>query len=648
MKVRLLNIILFITMPLNMMAQVNNELKELFVEAESHYLFGEYKLANPLYLMLNDYLPENANIKYKIGNCYINIADEKSKAIPYLEEAVKNVDYNAKEELFKETRAPLYAYFALGQAYQINNELEKAIQTYNKFKELMSQGQGLINAEFVDQQILACRNAMTLMENPKTLNMINLGEDINLSSININPAVSGNGNSLVYTVSFGEDYMIYFSQREAGKWTSPININAALGCEKENDCTSSALNYDGTELYLWKSDGYVGNIYVSKLENGEWKKIEKLNRNINTKYYESHASISKDNNTLYFTSNRPGGLGQLDVYKSTRDEDGEWGPAENLGSTINTAFNEDTPFICENDSILFFASEGHTSMGGYDIFKSIFLGEQWKTPSNLGYPVNTTDNDRFFQPIKNGQTGYYSMLTGYKSKEIFQINIEETVQKRVLELKGYVSLQDTIRPFDERFKVSMINDEGDTIDLSYPNRRTGFYSFKFNPGNYLIVYEGEGYLTQEEQLEILPDHPDNEILIDVELVVDPHWEPAVVEELPEVFEQIDLSAIPTIDQADSSTLITNLIVRDVDYQGDESILYYTVQIMALYNPVDISYFKYINDVVVVYNKDDLFYRYTTGRFDTEEAAEEWRTELIRRGYPEEIFIKKVYAGEREQ
>ncbi len=131
------------------------------------------------------------------------------------------------------------------------------------------------------------------------------------------------------------------------------------------DCTTSALNRDGTELYLYKSDNFDGNIYVSYYVNDSWSKITKLNRNINTKFFESHASVSHDGNTLYFTSNRDGGQGGLDIYVSQKDAAGNWGEAKNMGPTINTAYNEETPFITANDSLLYFSSEGHNSMGGY-------------------------------------------------------------------------------------------------------------------------------------------------------------------------------------------------------------------------------------------------------------------------------------------
>ena len=119
------------------------------------------------------------------------------------------------------------------------------------------------------------------------------------------------------------------------------------------------------------------------LLNGAWTPIKKLNKNINTKFYESHASISSDGKKLYFTSNREGGQGNLDIYVSEKDESGDWGPAVNLGAAINTPFNEDTPFITENDSMLYFSSEGHSSMGGFDNFKSQKSGNQME---NTGKP----------------------------------------------------------------------------------------------------------------------------------------------------------------------------------------------------------------------------------------------------------------------
>ncbi|GAH88924.1 unnamed protein product, partial [marine sediment metagenome] len=252
-------------------------------------------------------------------------------------------------------------------------------------------------------------------------------------------------------------------------WGPPTEITSQLS--NQRDISSSSLNYDGTQLFIYKADDFVGNIYVSNYSDGSWNKIMKLNNNINTKYYESHASVSKDGNTLFFTSNRDEGEGGSDIYLSELQSDGTWGPANNLGASINTPFNEDTPFLTNNDSILFFSSEGHYTIGGYDIFKAKKKNNTWQKPENIGYPINTTDDDLFFQPLGDGTTAYYSMLTGYKEKEIFKINLFSKKIELVFEIRGIISVPDPTFLFNKDFPISLIDTvSNDTIDVSYPNK----------------------------------------------------------------------------------------------------------------------------------------------------------------------------------
>ncbi len=636
-----LNLVIVASIGLTLSAQ-NDELKEIFTKAEDHYLFNEYELANPLYLILNDYAG-NANISYKIGNCYLNIEDEKSRAIPFLEQAVTNYSYDANETDFKEQRAPIDAFFSLATSYRINNEFEKALSTYSKIKDLLPEKGKLENADFIDQQINACRNAISFIENEVPITKEDLGPDINVGSINTHAVVSGDGNTLVFTEKRGLENTIYFVRKERGEWVQPIDITTQLGDAR--DCSSSSLNYDGTILYLYKDDNYDGNIYTSTYSNSSWSKIHKLNRNINTKFFESHACESADGTSLYFSSNRDGGEGALDIYVSELDENGEWGEAVNLGAAINTPFNEDTPFITMNDSILFFSSEGHTSMGGYDIFESKLIGNIWKTPANVGYPLSTSDNDLFFQPVNNGANGYYSYTTGYKERHIHYVSVGgHKKEPRIFEIKGIVTLSDTILEFTDDFKVTLFSlSSGDTVDVSYPNKSTGFYSLLVKGDEYKLLFEGTGYLQDTVNVTLYEDHPDDEEVINMTLEPDENYEP-----IPEIVEKLDYSQIQVIEAIDSSILVTNLIVRDVSDSDSTNVdvLYYTVQVMALYNPVDVSFFRN-TEVAVLYNSDDKFYRYTTGKFETKEEAYKRRERLITLGYPEEIFVKTVFMGNQE-
>jgi len=625
------------------LAQSKSELKEFFIEAESHLLYGEYEKANEIFMVLNQMMPENANIQYKIGNCYLHIPHEKTKAIPFLQSATANAEYGAKTTRFNENRAPLDAYFSLGNAFRINNNLDKAILTYAKFKELLSGGNGMVNSDFVDQEIMACKNAKKLMEAPLDFTKKTLGEKINIVAINHKPAVSGDGNTLVYTCEMGEENSIYMSQKVGGKWSPPSEITSQLS--NQRDISSSSLNYYGTQLFIYKLDNFVGNIYVSNYSDGSWSKILKLNNNINTKYYESHASISKDGNMLFFVSNRDGGEGGSDIYQSELQSDETWGPAKNIGSSINTPFNEDTPFLTNNDSLLFFSSESHYTMGGYDIFKAKKKNDTWQKPENIGYPINTTDDDLFFQPLGNGTTAYYSMLTGYKEKEIFKINLVSRKIELVFEIRGVISVPDSTFLFNENFPISLVDVvSNDTIDLSYPNKSSGRYSFITGMGDYELIYEGKGYSKQTKKLNLDEDSPEFVINIDVRLEPDITF----VEEKP-VPVIIDFSKVTVIESIDSSLLITDVETKDVnDTDADNrEILYYTVQLMALYNPVDISFFVGIDDVKILFGKD-LFYRYTTGRLETIEKAEQHRANIINIGYPDQIFIKKVYRQTVEE
>jgi hypothetical protein len=546
MKPRLITTLIVISLTTALSAQSKTEVnKNIWLQAESYYLYNEYELANPMYIMLDELNKGNANIKYKIGNCYLNIGDEKLKSIPFLENAVKNASYNAKSDLLTETRAPLDAYFSLATAYRIANKLDSAIMTYQMFQRLISENGEMLNQQFIDQQIQACNIAKESMKNPVNVQFAPLPVLINRGSVNDYPVVSFDGNTMAYTEKRGIESVIYVTKKSGADWLEPKDITAEAAAG--TDCLTSCLNNDGTELYLYKNDNFDGNIYVTRLVNGKWSPITKLNKNINTKYYESHASISSDGKRLFFTSNREGSIGQLDIWVSEKDGSGNWGPAVNLGETINTQYNEETPFISADNKVLTFSSEGHGSMGGYDIFYSRNKGSGWGKPVNIGYPISTTDDDIAYQPVLNGTAAYYPIYTGYKKKDI------------------------------------------------------NFVSFGVLP-----VSEPE-----ESKIEV-----------------------SKLEELPYII------------IADTTGLITNLVVKDVAENeivaADDSVLFYTVQVMALHNPVDPSFFKNAK-ITVLYSASDRFYRYTTGRFASKEEAYAERERLVGTGsYHQDIFVKKVY------
>jgi tetratricopeptide (TPR) repeat protein len=489
----LLSGVLFIIINSDLICQSRAENYKNFSDAESLVLFGDYKNAVQLYLPLLKIYPNNDYFKYRIGRCYLYMPGEKKKAISYLEDAVKNIRPDSyKEGRFRETAAPFDALNCLATAYLINNELDKALKTYKTFKENINSE--VYDTVLVNLQINSCLTAKELMSNPVYVKEKNLGENINESYSEFNPVVSDNGDLLIFSRSLPFYDAILYSTRVKGQWSVPLNMNELL--KVDQDIYPTSISSDNKTLYLYNSVGYDGNIFTTKFEHGKWSALVKLNDNINTKYWESHATISHDNSKLYFTSNRNGTLGGLDIYVSHRGIDGDWGPAINLGPVINTPYNEESPFLSDNDKTLFFSSRGHLNMGGYDIFYSTQLADgSWSVPLNMGYPLNTTDDDLFYKPQNDGFIGYIARDDpgGYGKQDIYQVEVFSSDHPRKFFVKGMVKAADQLNNMKDRVKISTrsINKTNKTL-IAYSNPETGRYEFNVPQGNFEITYEGEG------------------------------------------------------------------------------------------------------------------------------------------------------------
>ncbi len=268
----------------------------MFVEAESYFLFEEYKDALPLYQRILQADPENFNINYKIGICYLNDIYQVQKSIPYLEKAVTGTDPNSKTNSFKEKKAPPEAFYYLGNAYRANNRLKDAVEAYQQFKLVLDPL--VYDVELVDAQIEACNVAALQESKPMYFISANVGEPINERFEESNPVVSGDENVIAFTRKLQFYDAVFCSRKVNGKWSEPENLTEAFGVDGNSYTTG--ISYNGDELFVYRSDNFDGNLYVSKYKNNAWSKLQKLNSNINTKYWESHASISKDGKILLF------------------------------------------------------------------------------------------------------------------------------------------------------------------------------------------------------------------------------------------------------------------------------------------------------------------------------------------------------------
>ena len=500
--------------------QDSKEIKEAFLDGEYFLAYEAYVDALPFYQTVYNQNQNNANINFKIGLCYVNMADQKEKSIPYLEKAVTNITDDYKEGNFKEVRAPQEAIFFLATAYHIQNQFEKAREEYTKYKDLLELSDS-VNINFINQQITACENAGKMIQNRVYFEAINLGKRINTDSNEFDAVISNDGSTMV-VVSKQKFYdaLFYFKNRN-GVWGSKINITPDI--KSDGDHYPTGLSNDGKILLLTWNDKFNSDIFLSQFINGKWTPAEKMAKPINTKFWESHASFSSDGNTIYFTSNRPGGYGGLDIYKTIKNPDtGEWSPPTNLGPNINTQFNEETPFVCTENKTLYFSSQGHLGMGGFDTYYSIFNDDGTLTkPKNIGYPINTSDDDMFFVPIHGEKNGYISRADfedNLGRNDIYLLEIFSDMNPRQVEIKGNINLESISKIENDQVKIWIGADKPGTSQILFAQAPEGNYSAISNiPGSYRMLVEADGYIAETKPFIIPDNYSVGEIVIDINL-----------------------------------------------------------------------------------------------------------------------------------
>jgi outer membrane protein OmpA-like peptidoglycan-associated protein/tetratricopeptide (TPR) repeat protein len=408
MRVKRILLLLLVSASMGLNGQYTKEFKRIFFDADYLYETEFYEEAFNRYKNLLTLDPGNSNILFHCGACCLQIPGKEAEAITYLKEAVNGVTLSYKEGKHKESGAPVLTYFMLGQAYHLNYMFDEAIENYTKYLEIGAK-QAPMQLDYTRMQIEACKKASELERARPSFEFESVLDrfDEDLPSCS-NPLISGAGDVLIFLVDYPADKKIMMSTKTGDLWSRPRVINSELGMVGET--YPSSLSYDGKELYLAHHYYSHSDIYVSHYDGKRWSEAEALGYYINGRTSETHASISKDGKSLYFTSDVRGGSGSFDIYVSRRDEKGDWGEAVNLGPTINTPFEEHTPFISNNDSVLFFSSQGHASLGGLDVFYSELNSYGvWSEPRNMGYPVNTTGDDVFFNPGWNEVEGYYAV-----------------------------------------------------------------------------------------------------------------------------------------------------------------------------------------------------------------------------------------------
>ncbi len=402
----LIAIILFVNGS-SLSAQKSSYYRRIFVDAEYYLLYEEYRDALPLYQEIYKAYPSNLNLAYRIGLCYLNIPNEKHKSLPYFEKAITSITNDYKEGYFTENNAPREALLYYGRALRILGQFDKAQKAFENYQIRLKTNE-ITELRIVKKEMEAVANARKQMANPRKHIITPVGKNITTRFPEINPVSDSSGNTLVYTSVQRFYNAILISNRGNEFWNNPINLNPQLYADGQ--IRTVGITSNGNILIFSRNDNDIFNLYYSTYnkETNSWTPISKFPKEINSsKSWQTFGSLSRNGDTLYFSSNREGGFGGFDIWMSVRTSSG-WSQPINLGKNVNTPFDEMAPFLTENGQRLFFSTNGHQTMGGFDIFYTNYENKTWGIPANIGYPINTTDDEIFLFPIKNGKEGYYS------------------------------------------------------------------------------------------------------------------------------------------------------------------------------------------------------------------------------------------------
>jgi outer membrane protein OmpA-like peptidoglycan-associated protein len=522
-----------------------NELYEIF--SENYYDLNSeeytnrriyYREALPLLFKANKFNPNNAKLNYQIGRCYLMSSVYKDECIPHFLKALK-LDPNVAPDL----------QYHLGMGYHLAMEFDKAIAAFNKYKTTLV-SKNPAELEDVNKKIEECKTGKKLVANPERVFIDNFNKPVNSKYPEYGAIISADESIMMFTsrrnTSTGADKMeagstdyyedIYITKKNSGKWTAPENMGSQINTDIHDATT--AVSPDAQSMIMYRDTKGDGNLYECKLEGEIWSKPKKMNKNINTKHHESSASYSNDGKTLYFVSNKPNGFGNHDIYVTSWDEiKQDWGESKNVGSAINTKHDEEAVFFHPDGKTLYFSSRGHKTMGNYDVFKSTLNddGVTWGEPENMGYPINTVDDDVFFVINGSGRRGYYSSFKedGHGEKDIymitflgpekpFQLNSEDNLlasvakpvsekviekqvdalTKRITILKGVTSDCKTLKPVGATLELIDI-DDNKTLATFESNAKTGKYLVSLPSGkNYGLIVRKESYLFHSENFNI--------------------------------------------------------------------------------------------------------------------------------------------------
>ena len=540
--------------------------KEEFKEAESQIEtanqlmlpkpFPRYSEALGHYLKAQAFNPKSAHLNYQIGMCYLH-ASKKFKALQYFQNA-----FQLNENLYADI------HYYLGRGYHLEMKWDKAISHYEIHKSRIDSKNGLSALMDVNKRIFECKSGKELTKTPVRVWIDNMGDEINSEYPDYSMVMTADASEIFFTSrrpnttggkkdEFIDAYFedVYSSNNFTKKgWTPAINMGEPINTVRHD--AAVAMNPDGSKMIVYLDDKGDGNLYESVRKNNLWIKPKKLGDAISSPYHEASAWYSPDGKQLYFVSERPltkkGDAKDRDIYIATlNDENKEWGNVERLPESINSTYNEDGIFVHPDGKTIYFSSKGHNSMGGYDVFKAVMQEDgTWSLPENLGYPINTPDDDVFFVVAANGRDAYMTSFRedGFGDKDLYKITILGAKKNPILSgedmllantsvairsvqlepeigfsgsklmiLKGIVRDDETKNSIAAN--IELVDNETKQIIAEFKSDgKTGRYLVALPGGkNYGIAVKAEGYLFHSENFDVKQDASYKEVEIKIDL-----------------------------------------------------------------------------------------------------------------------------------
>ncbi len=499
-------IVLFLV-PFLSFGQKKENPKKILSKAREAVRVEEYRQALPHLRMLDSLDPTSHEVHYLYGIVYLKI-DKREKALENLRKA------GVGTEKFENIN------FYMARAYHLNHEFDSAIVFYEKHISEDGRNPSEEETRFL---ITQAKVGSEYHKKPQDVEVFNMGNVINTPFHEFAPVISADETRLIFTSrrpgNFGgiddetnqpfED--IYIVEKDdAGEWGKPRNMGSMINTE--NHDASIGLSPDGDELYIYRSNKTTGrlsgDIYYSDFVKGEWTQPQRMQDGINSKGWEPHASITANEQTFFFTSDREedGSKGGRDIYIVKRLPDLTWAKPLNM-SAINTQFDEDSPFIHPDGKTLYFSSNGDKSMGGFDIFISELNEEtgKWSEPKNMGYPINTAGDDIYFVWSADKTRGYFSSSRGDSNGEtdLYMVSFPEK-KVNLIVLKGKVTDAKTGDPLAATIEI-VDNKTQKTVNIATSNDFTGRYTVILPPQkDYGIRVSREGYLFKSANINV-PD-----------------------------------------------------------------------------------------------------------------------------------------------